>query len=202
MAGLVTFSLDTREVERELAELGKRAPRIAVASLNRTAGKVRTFLKREIAKDTGLKQGDVNKQMSIRKASAGDPRAVVVITGKGTPLIQMGARGPEPSRGKGSGVTYRFGGQTRRVPSAFIATMPRSGHRGVFKREPWSKHKRTPPRHDLPIRQLFGPSVVTIAKRHMDKARTNAQAWLVAEIQRLLGRKDLAGIESGIGGGE
>jgi hypothetical protein len=67
----------------------------------------------------------------------------------GIPLIDLGATGPEPSRGQGA-VKVKLAGD---FPSAFIATM-RSGHRGVFERK---GSKRLPIRElrSKPIPQLF-----------------------------------------------
>jgi hypothetical protein len=77
------------------------------------------------------------------------------------PLIDFGARGPEPSRGRGSGVTYRMGGAQKRLPHAFIARLA-SGHRGVFERtqgkfmriqkRSWKKKRQA-------IHEKFGPSL-------------------------------------------
>jgi hypothetical protein len=102
-----------------------------------------------IAADTGLRSGDIKKAMALRNASAQSLEGRLAIGLKRIPLISFNARGQEPSRGKGRGVSYRLKGGSGRIGNAFISTM-RSGHRGVFVRVGKTR---------LPIRELFGPSL-------------------------------------------
>lgn len=104
---------------------------------------------RLIAGDTGLKQKDIRESMVLRMASASSPEASLNAKLKRIPLIDFRAKGPEPSRGKGRGVSYRLPGGKGRVENAFIATMS-SGHRGVFKRKGQDR---------LGIVELKGPSL-------------------------------------------
>jgi hypothetical protein len=167
-----SFKLDTREVDRVLASLGSTMPRVITQALNRTIRGVKTVMKREVSKDIGIKVGVVAEGMKITKANVGRPQATLTVRGKRIPLIKLGAKGKEPSRGKGRGVTYRLGGKRRRIPSAFIATMP-SGHRGVFKRVR---------RMRLPITELHGPSIVHVFQKHFGKGRARAAEQLPKEI--------------------
>jgi hypothetical protein len=121
-----------------------------VRAMNRSMASGRTIMVREIAGDTKLKSKDVRDAMPLSEATLSRPEARLSASLKKIPLIRFQARGPEPSRGKGRGVTYRLGaGSRERIPNAFIATM-KSGHRGVFKRV---TSKR------LPLIQLYGPSL-------------------------------------------
>jgi hypothetical protein len=138
-------------------------------AINKSAVSVRAVGARAISKDLGLRVGDVREQIVIRRAHSTEPTATLTVRGRRIPLIEFSARGPEPSRGRGKGVTYRLRGQRRRIPSAFIATM-RSGHRGVFRR------LRT---RRLPIVELFGPSLVRSFTR---RAVVNAMRARYAEV--------------------
>ena len=162
-----SFTLDSREVKRALAQLGAKAPRVVTRSLNRTINSVRTLAKRDISKDTGIKVSVINKAMSIRKATFNSLRAILKIKKKGIPLIDLRARATR------RGVTYRLGGQRRRLASAFIARMP-TGHRGVFTRQTRAR---------LPIRERFGPSIATIFLRRLARVRAFAQTELVKNLR-------------------
>jgi len=127
--------------------------RAVTRAINRTLITWRAEAARLIRVDTGLKVGVIKDAMRINNANFSRLAGSVIVTGKRIPLIEFGATGPEPSRGRGR-VTYRVGpGRRTTVPGAFIATM-HSGHRGVFKR-------RSPRR--LPIVELRGPSLPKVA---------------------------------------
>lgn len=172
MAGALTFRLDSREVNRALVDLGSKAPRVLTRSLNRTINSVRTLVKRGVAKDSGIKISLVNKQMSIKKATFSNQRAILKVSRKAIPVIQLGAKGKVPSRGKGGGVTYRFGGQRRRLPHSFIANI--GGRKGVFTRKTRARK---------PTRERFGPSIATFFKKRLPEARSFAMTELVKNIR-------------------
>jgi len=141
--GFETARADLSELHQALAD--RAIPR----ALNRAINTAATFAGREIAKDMGLKVGDAKRALTIREATFSRPEASLSASRKRLPLIAFSARGLEPSRGKGRGVTYRLGtGGRARAEHAFIATMP-SGHRGVYARSNESR---------LPIHELRGPS--------------------------------------------
>jgi hypothetical protein len=137
------------EVDAALREYPKKASRALVRAMNRALTSGRTLMVQRIAADTGLRSGDIKKAMALRNASAQSLEARLAIGLKRIPLISFNARGQEPSRGKGRGVSYRLKGGSGRIGNAFISTM-RSGHRGVFVRAGKTR---------LPIRELFGPSL-------------------------------------------
>jgi hypothetical protein len=155
----VTVHLDTRGWTAAITELGKAAPRVAVRALNRSIVTGRTVMRKEVAMDTGLKQNTVSAAFRTERATATSLVARLSVSGKRIPLIEFGARGPEPSRGRGRGVSARLKTGRGRYPHAFIATM-RSGHRGVFQRVPGAQRRGPKPHHSqLPIYELFGPSL-------------------------------------------
>lgn len=159
------------EIVRQIRE---RAPQAEVRALNRAAVSVRTLLVKNIAADTGLKSGTVRERISITNATESSKVARVSVSGKRIPLIDFGARGPEPSRGRGRGVTARNPGGAGRYPHAFIATVGTGGHRGVFER-------RT--RKRLPIRELFGPSLPHVFNKFVPEAIARGEEALVKNLQ-------------------
>lgn len=159
----VKFNLDA-----VLAQLATQLPqRVAVGAaraINRTAASERTALSSDIAGDMGIRVGTARDAMTVNKATASNPTAQVVCKGARLPLIEFNARGPEPSRGRGGGVSYSNpgAGGTQRIANAFIATMPGGGHRGVFVRKGQQRSRKGLPAHSpgLPIREPMGPSIV------------------------------------------
>jgi hypothetical protein len=168
---MVTVSVQgTQGVVVSLQNEGKAVPRATVRAMNRGLASGRTVMVRAIAQDTGLKSAPVRDALVYREATLSNPEARLAASLKRIPLIDFGARGPEPSRGKGRGVTYRLGGSRNRVENAFIATMP-TGHRGVFVRVPGANRRGPKPyRSQLPIRELKGPSLGHVFIKHQQEA--------------------------------
>lgn len=144
-------------------------PYAIARGINRSAGSAQTVAVRELSRDLGARAKDVRDNLRLKPARAQDLSATLTATGRRIPLISFHARGPEPSRGRGRGVTYRIRGGPQRLPHAFIATM-RSGHRGVFRR---AEVRR------LPIIELFGPSIPLVFAR---RAIRNAILGRYAEV--------------------
>jgi Prophage minor tail protein Z (GPZ) len=152
----IAISVDTHAIEVTLTEQRGATAKAIPRALNRAIKTAATFAGREIAKDMGLKVGDAKRALTIREATVGRHEAALVASRKRLPLIAFGARGPEPSRGKGRGVTYRLGtGGRGRAEHAFLATMP-GGHRGVYARSRGSR---------LPIYELRGPSTGKVMEK-------------------------------------
>jgi len=144
----VTFN--TSAVTSAIAQLKARARPAIARALNRSADSAKTAMVRVIATDMGLKVGAVREFVMVDRATPERLIATFRASAERVPLIDFGAKGPEPSRGKGRGVTAKLKGGAGRYPNAFIAPM-RSGHRGVFQR------KRGVAR--LGIYELRGPSI-------------------------------------------
>lgn len=157
-----------------LKRLKDKAITAQVRAINRSASTARTGMTRLIAADMGLKAGTVRDRIVIRQAGRGLLSATLTANLKRIPLIDFGARGPEPSRGKGSGVTAKT--STRSYPHAFIATM-RSGHRGVFQRKGSSR---------LPISELRGASVGEVFGKYHDEGVRIAQDALAKNLEHEL----------------
>lgn len=178
----VTARLDTAGWTTAIRELGIRAPRVCARALNRSIVTGRTVMLKVVAQDTHLKQSTVRKAFRTDQAKTSNLVARLTVTGARIPLIEFGARGPEPSRGRGRGVSARLQGGRGRYPDAFIATM-RSGHRGVFKRVgtggsksrgAWSKN--------LPIVELHGPSLPHVFSKYIPTGMTAASEALTKNL--------------------
>jgi hypothetical protein len=151
---MVQVQIDGREaLDEDFTEYPTVAQRMIVRSLNRGIAAANTVMTRAIAQDIGLKAMDVRAAIKLDQASINRPEARLNATLKRIPLIKFGARGPEPSRGKGRGVTYRLPGGRGRLEHAFITTATgghRSGQRGVYMRIG---------REREPIKEKYGPSI-------------------------------------------
>lgn len=167
-----------RELQETLGGFSRRMPLIVSRSLNRTIKKAKTDTSREIGKEIRLKQTDIKKKITIRKASRSHWTAIMKLSKSKVPLIKFAAKQLK------RGVTYaisRKGGRSR-LRMGFIEKMPR-GHRGVFRR-----HKPTTPR--LPIIELFGPSIAGIFQGGM-LGRVLGTSKMSRKIKKLI-QKNLA----------
>jgi hypothetical protein len=125
-----------------------------VRALNKTADQAKVQASRQI-RDTGynLKAGDIKAAMRVMRASPDNLVASVVTSGRPIPLIKYGARQVK------AGVSVNVLKGRKVIQHAFIATMP-NGHTGVYVREAGGKHVKVRSSwHQLPIRELFGPSI-------------------------------------------
>lgn len=174
MAVLIEVTADA--VVAELQDFPARSGKAMVRALNRGIASARTFMARAIAGDTGLKQKDIRDALPMQEATLSRPVAQLAASLKRIPLIKFKARGPEPTRGRGRGVTYSLGSKGRgRQESAFIATM-RSGHRGVYARVATSTRKSSGAwSKNLPITELKGPSLGHVFAKFRQPALARAQ---------------------------
>lgn len=158
VSDLHRFGFELGELKAELLEMGRQAPIIMARALNRASTSGQAATVKAVAKDTGLQQKYVKREIRIDKATRSTPTAAVEIAGKRIPLIAFQARGPEPSRGKGRGVSYRLPTGRGRVSDAFIVTVGAGGHRGVFKRRSARR---------FPIVELRGPSIPHVFEKYL-----------------------------------
>lgn len=168
------IGLSLGQLQDELLALGKSAPLVLSRALNRAATSGKTAMARSIAADTGIRNKTVSEEIRILRATRQVPKVVIEIKGRRIPLIEFKARGPEPSRGKGRGVSYTLPTGRGRIENAFIATMPQ-GHRGVFKRRQTGR---------LPIQELFGPSLPHVFEKFLPTFESAAQESLTKNIVR------------------
>ena len=165
-------------VGRAFRSLKASSPRIQMRALNRAVATTKTNVSRAVSKDMGLKVGTVKKAMIVTKAKLNQLSASIAASLKRVPLIDFGAKGPEPSRGRGRGVTAKTGGARKRYPHAFITSVG-SGHRGVFERRGDTR---------LPIRELRGPSIGLVFQKHRDEGKKVARTAYLKELTHQIRR--------------
>lgn len=193
------FAFELGQLQKDLDQIGQAAQLVMARALNRAVVSGRTAMTRAIVADTGLQSRYVSREIRIDRAQRTKPVAAVEVAGARIPLIAFQARGPEPSRGRGRGVSYRLPSGRGRVSDAFIATM-RSGHRGVFKRRPGARRRGpAPERSQLPITELHGPSLPHVFEKQFHVFRAAAEDSLMknlaSEIAFERGKAAGAGIE-------
>jgi hypothetical protein len=178
------FGAALAQFQEDLKSLGSEAPLVMARAVNRAGISGKTAMVKAVAADLGLTQKYVSADIRIGKASKAAPTFAVEVQGRRIPLIAFGARGPEPSKGKGGGVTYRLPSGAGRVPNAFIATVGSGQHRGVFKRIGVSRRRSVGAwSPNLPIVELRGPSLPTVFEKHVDAFFVAAEESLVKNLE-------------------
>lgn len=186
MAQILRMEFKAGSVERTVARLRAVAPQRIARALSRGAGSARTFMAREVSRDMGLKVSVVRDEIRLEEPNPEALTARLIVKGKRIPLIDFNARGPEPSRGRGRGVTARIGGSSKRYPHAFIATM-RSGHRGVFTRVTGARRRGpAPARSQLPIVELRGPSLPHVFSKYLSLGVARGQEQIIKNLEHEL----------------
>lgn len=148
-------------------------------ALKRGTAAASTHANRVVSADMGLKVGDVRKRIRVVEPNGSTLEGQLRASFRRVPLIDFGATGPDPSRGRGGGVRYRIGtGGRGRSPHAFIATMP-TGHRGIFERKTTKR---------LAIRELFGPSIGRVLSERQREILSRGSDAFLQELDRLLNR--------------
>lgn len=181
---MFSLSLTTKPIEDFVTRLGREYPAATARGLNRTATSERAVRAREIASNMGVKVGVAKDAIRLERATRERQVAKLITSGKRIALIDMGARGTVPSRGRGNGVSYRNpGGGRGRISDAFIAKMA-SGHVGVFKRNANAKrHGPAPNRSQLPIHELFGPSIAVVFAKLAPAGEQRLKDTLLKNVQ-------------------
>ena len=156
------FTVDVRSNADKVAAdflAGAREMRdlAVMRALNKAVDQGKVATARSVRDDGGykIKVSTIKAQIKVKKASQGSLRAAIIAKGKPIPLINYGAR----QTSKGVTVSVQKG--RRLIPGAFIATM-QGGHVGVFVHDTRKQqvHKKVRGSwHQLPIRELYGPSV-------------------------------------------
>jgi hypothetical protein len=169
----ITLNFKTDQTQRAIDRLATQAPIAIVRALNKSIASAKTAMNRVVSQDMGLKVSDVSAKIGIVPAAADRQRARLYADATRIPLIKFGAKGPEPSRGKGRGVTAKLGQARGRYPTAFIATMA-GGHRGVYVRNAKAR---------LSIRELFGPSIAHVFEKHVNVGIARGQEQLAKNLK-------------------
>jgi hypothetical protein len=92
----------------------------------------------------GIASADLKQSFSIVPATEGHLEATLACRGRPLKLIAFNPRQDQ------EGVAAQIAGHTEEYRHAFITTVPRTGHRGVFHRKG---------RQRLPIAEVYGPSI-------------------------------------------
>lgn len=140
-------------------------------AINKTLVTMRTRLIKRIKEQLpALKSGDIRDCIKVTKTSSqtvalnavgyrnhgSRDRGILTLIGRRPKLYDVGAR-PTPA-----GVAWTGSDGRHEIPHAFVATM-KTGHVGAFLRKPGSAHRQVGDHwSQLPIRELHGPSVLTI----------------------------------------
>jgi hypothetical protein len=149
-------------------------PRAYVRAVNHTFATGRTQLLRKLAAATRLPQKRIRPSVILRRATLRQTEAKLVIAGRPIPAIAFvaSARAGRPVR-LPTGLAI-----TPALPTpAFVQTMPRSGHTGIFKRGG---------RPRLPIAQLFGPSIPALVDPQVPVLKSELEQKLRARFEHEL----------------
>lgn len=166
-------TLDFKEALAAINALELKAPNAIARAINRAADSGRTAMTSSISKDTGLRSKDVRGEIKVHKATPAKLGAALSVAGKRLPLVMFRATGPDPSRGKGRGVSYKLPTGRGRVATAFFATM-KSGHRGVFRRVGTAR---------LGITELHGPSLPKVFEKFIPVGQARANEMLLKNLR-------------------
>ena len=173
MAGL-SFSVDkvvSKAIRRKLNNVASGIEKATSRALNRTSTSTIAFFSKETRKEVNVKASTLKKGIRKQRARPKNPVAVMNVSGAHVPLIAMGARQTK------RGVTvrkYKTGGRIL-LKGAFIKTMPKSGHIGVFRRVNESR---------LPIQEQFGPSLIALWVKRDTPISLHAVTTLQKEMNR------------------
>lgn len=162
----VDIRLDTSDLDAAIVAHARKLPGVIRRCLDRAGVSGRTAMAKLISEDTGLPSSRVKKAIIVTRV--GDSGIALSASRLRLPLIDFQARGPEPSRGRGRGVSYRLPSGRGRIPNAFIATM-KSGHRGVYKRFGSGR---------LPIIELRGPSIGHVFEKFLPQGQAAGEESL------------------------
>lgn len=173
---MLTVSADLRNLENNLNALPGLLKKSLALALNTTIEKTQAYMVERMAAATGIPaiiiEPSLKRIRAIETRLEAEVNAKTRGAAKAIPILQLQAkqvgRGPKVA----GGVSFRFEGQTKTIPDAFIATM-RSGHRGVFSRTG---------RRRLPIIEEKGPALRTV----FDRASADGLAFAERELNDAL----------------
>lgn len=136
----INFQSNIKSVERSLSQVQRKVITPATnAALNNTGRTVVKEIRSAVAKDTGLKVGEIKERMKVRKSSFKNLSVEVFMSGRWFNLIRFKAKQTK------KGVRAKAWGETKLYKGAFIGNRGRT----VFAR---TSKKR------LPIKALVGPN--------------------------------------------
>lgn len=192
-----------RRIERLVRGIPGAMGRMVPRAINRTATTARANAARNIADQIKLPVSTIKKSIKILKAKRNCWLGSLLVSSRRLPLIVFGAR-----ELKKKGVSYKISKTSprKRLPSAFILTMPKrgekqkKGHRGVFMRKRKAAESAGRRKGRLPIRELFGPSLGMIfneagmvANKTMFQAGKDLDKNLYSQLDLILSRASARG---------
>lgn len=186
-SNLVELRLNDQQWRRAAKKLKDAAPFAVARALNRSIVSTRVVMVAKVSDYLEISQGTARDATRIEEAVGSSNKFVARLHARGAaiPLIKFGARGPEPSGGRGSGVTARLQGGRVRFRHAFIARM-KSGHRGVFQRatkKAMARMSRGAWTKNLPIFQRTGPSIALVFHKFRDAGLDEGQRSLMKNLK-------------------
>ena len=143
-----------KKIAEELAEFPKVAPKAMTAALNRAIATVKTDMRKEAVAAYEIKGSDVNKSLSVKKASPSKLRAEALSVGRPIALIHFKVKPKNPptkrTRKQIQVKIKKSAGYTpiNIKPSAFVQKA--NGANNVFARTGKSR---------LPIKRLYSLSI-------------------------------------------
>lgn len=190
----MTMVIDTRQL-RNASKLVKGTvtalEKAEFRTVNRVASKTRTAGSKEIRSRVNLKAAYVNTHLRLyKKATAGNPRAVITARKRPTRLARYGAkqitrtakgavgdtlRGiPAGKKQGGVSVQVGKGGGRRNMGKAFLVPLKTSSLMGVFIRTGSGRDD---------IRHLYGPSVDQVFKSVREDLKPTIRQEMVKEFK-------------------
>lgn len=137
-----------RGIEKLIREESKKADKARVIALNRAARSAVAQTVKFIRETYNIKASDLKDEIKVNRANISNQRIQLRVSHKAIALVKYGARQTA------KGISFKEKkGERKFVKSAFIATVGKGRHLGVFKRK---TSKR------FPIKELYGPSAMQL----------------------------------------
>ena len=99
----LNIEVDSKEVTAAFEVAPKKTGVALLRALKRGTKSAATHANRVVSKDMGVKVSDVRAKIRLENPTAQTLSGKLRANLKRIPLIKFGARGPEPSRGRGRG---------------------------------------------------------------------------------------------------
>lgn len=186
--------IDTRQLKRASKLVKGTVTALEKAeyrTVNRVASKTRTAGSKEIRSRVNLKAAYVNQHLRLfKKATPGNPRAVITARKRPTRLARYGAKQitraakgaagdssraiPAGKKQGGVSVQVSKGSGRRRMPKAFLVPLKTNGLTGVFIRTGTNRGD---------IKHLYGPSVDQVFRSVRDDLKPTIRKEIVKEFK-------------------
>lgn len=134
---MIEITFDTIErVETLLADVPKGAERVFANAINRGLGRIKTQATKRVKEVYTVQSAALREATKIRvdKASTGNLAGFVSFSGVKIPLYKFKVTPTKAGTGKQVRAAVKKGGSGTPFEEAFIATMRKNGHTGVFER--------------------------------------------------------------------